>query len=194
MSALKTEIRKAVIDDLVASLEETRDAAEVSSVELRGGKVGVDACMKVVSSLMAVVKGQFDSGDLSMENADLIRRYLNRAIGGFAQVSREATTRSLEKKGLAEGFEVVIAKYNKLSAKCQVELDERATANANALDAGLESVADVRSAPRSLKEQRNDDEPVTAEALEEFAGEEGIEDFSSQLKELIESEYVSDTR
>ena len=194
MSALKTEIRKAVIDDLVASLEETRDAAEVSSVELRGGKVGVDACMKVVSSLMAVVKGQFDSGDLSMENADLIRRYLNRAIGGFAQVTREATTRSLEKKGLAEGFEVVIAKYNKLSAKCQVELDERATANANALDAGLESVADVRSAPRSLKEQRNDDEPVTAEALEEFAGEEGIEDFSSQLKELIESEYVSDTR
>jgi len=188
MSALKTEIRKAVLDDLVASLEDQKGAAEVSSIELRGGKVVVEACIQVVAAAMTNVKSQFDSGDLSLEEAQLVRRFLNSTVGSMAGIAKTAHTRSAEKAGEAKGLETTLSIIRKQSDICQKKLDEEAI-----------NPTPEREAPRSLREQRNAETvaksaEVSDQALTEFAEEEGIVDLSSQIEELIEAEHAPDTR
>jgi hypothetical protein len=188
MSAHTEEVKMAVVQDLGLLLDDHMEAAEKRHLQFVGGEVGAKKCTQELAGLMPLVIKEFEQGKLSMEEAQAVKKWLNRALGTCAMVGNVCRQDAIKSQGLAEGLKAPIAVLVK-----KREAAEKALASELAKDAIEEETgADPRRPARSLKSIRRaadaaeaaqieaaegeDDEvtEISEEMLADFADEEGV--------------------
>jgi hypothetical protein len=160
MTAGKTEIKIGTYHEVGAELDDALEGAHAEVHAARGAKGALAAARKQIANLGAAAKAEVEEGELALEEANAVSKYLTRVDAIMESALVTARNQELVSSGKASALEKSVQRIKK-------KVDTEAARIQAAIDsAGSDEDIDMRptGARQTIKERRQAEARAEAKA------------------------------
>jgi polyhydroxyalkanoate synthesis regulator phasin len=122
MSIEKAEVKLAAAHELGCRLDDVLEGARKDSLRQEGARAAFQVAARSVQDLVPVVDQDLDSGELSLEDATKVKRYLIRAVTILDNLQKQANNQQLLVSGKIQGLEAGVQVAQKFHTDESVRL------------------------------------------------------------------------